>query len=743
MSEAPHPAAEASTAAGANSTDEPAIDLTSLAKRVAADLGLAVQRVTAAVQLLAAGNTLPFIARYRKEATGTLDEAQLAAIAERKQYVEDLEARRKTILESIASQGKLTDELRATIEAAETKQELEDLYLPYKPKRQTRAEKARKRGLGPLAEGLLAGEIGDDLEEMAAAFVDAEKEVPDVAAALAGARDIVAETVAHDAEVRKGVRQRLWNAGEVSVEPGSEPDAEDGKFHDLHEYTQSVKELPGHRILAANRGERLKALKVRLVADTLAETNAVKNRIPVDYGTAGGRAVAEAVDDGFDRLLIPSVEAEVRVDLTEEAEAEAIEVFAENMRHLLLEPPLGQRAVLGIDPGYRTGCKVAAVGPQGEYLEDTVIYPTAPQNDLAGAAKEVLRLVAKYEIDTVAVGNGTASRETETFLREMASKAGKRLTVVMVSESGASVYSASEVGREEFPHLDLTVRGAISIARRLQDPLAELVKIDPKSIGVGQYQHDVNQRQLKAALDRTVESCVNAVGVDLNTASHKLLEYVSGISARLAKAIVAHRDKNGPFTNRAQLKKVTGLGPKAYEQCAGFLRIRDGEEPLDNTAVHPESYHVVQKMAEAKGVSVKQLVGNRSLVQSLKPQPFVDEAAGIGLPTVTDIIEELKRPGRDPRGEFKAFAFADVHELKDLDEGMILPGIVTNVTKFGAFVDVGVHQDGLVHVSQLADRFVEDPADEVNVGQKVQVKVLSVDIPRKRIGLAMKGVPQQ
>ncbi|MGE0431069.1 MAG: Tex family protein [Planctomycetota bacterium] len=710
-----------------------------LAERVAADLQLPPRGVLATITLIEEGATIPFIARYRKEATGELNEEHIEKISERRLYLLDLESRRAAIIKEIAEQKKLTPELRAMLEAAQTKQELEDLYLPYKKRRRTKAQMARERGLEPLAEAILSGEV-TDLQAFAASFVDAAKEVPDVAAAIDGAKHIIAEEVAHNADVRNMVRNAMWTRAKLRIEGGPDEAADkEGRFRDLHDYAQAVNNLPGHRILAANRGEREKALRVRVDVDTAPEATALKSgNIPKPHSEAG-RTTADAIDDGFERLLVPSIEAEVRVDLTEQADTEAIEVFAENLRHLLLEAPLGPKAVLGVDPGFRTGCKLAVIGKSGELLAHDVMYPTAPKNDVANAALTIKRLHDKYKFEYAAVGNGTASRETEAFLRSLAQH-GMKFTVVMVSESGASIYSASEVARKEFPDLDLTVRGAISIARRLQDPLAELVKLDPKSIGVGQYQHDVNQRQLKDALDRVVESCVNAVGVNVNTASVELLQYVSGIGPKLASAIVEHRTANGAFANRAALKNVSGLGAKAFELCAGFLRVPDGDNILDNTGVHPERYKLVSQMAKTAGVSIADLAGNRELVAKLDPTQFIAEAEGAGMPTIVDILDELRRPGRDPRGGFQAFEFADVHEMKDLHEGMVVPGIITNVTKFGAFVDVGVHQDGLVHISQLADKFVDDPAQVVHVGQKVKVRVVSVEIERKRIALSMKGV---
>ena len=623
----------------------------------------------------------------------------------------------------------------------QTIQELEDLYLPYKPRRRTKAQIGREKGLEEPALKIMSGEMKkrSELEP----YIDEEKELPDLETVELWISYIIAEEVAHNAKVRAIVRNYFWDTGLLAYYAADAAKDETGKFKDLDGAKYKLEEIPGHRILAGNRGEREEAVSVKLEVDEVGAADKVKPRYLPPVADQFEDLVDEAVEDAYSRLIYPSMVTETRKYITEDADDEAIEVFAKNLEPILLAPPLGAKGVLGIDPGYRTGCKCAAISATGAFLENDVIYPVAPKLDIPGASATVERLLKKHDLHFIAVGNGTASRETEDFLRKLQKQAKDwKFEVIVVAETGASVYSASKIAREEFPDLDVTVRGAISIARRLQDPLAELVKIDPKSIGVGQYQHDVDQKKLKAALDRVIEHCVNAVGVDLNTASWALLSYVSGLNQKIAKNIVEHRESEGFFKNRRQLKKVKGLGAKTYEQCAGFLRIREGDNILDNTAVHPESYDIVSQMAKKLDVSLPELIGKKALIDRIVARDFVDETKGVGIPTITDIIEELNKPGRDPRGEFEVFKFADVEEIGDLEEGMQIPGIVTNVTNFGAFVDVGVHQDGLVHISQLADQYVSDPSEVVQVGQKVNVEVLEVDVRRARISLTMKNIQQ-
>jgi uncharacterized protein len=714
---------------------------------VTEETGLMSFQVENTVTLLREGATVPFIARYRKERTGELDEVAIRDIEERFTYFTELEERKLTVLKSIEEQGRLTPELTSRIEATRQKTELEDLYLPYKPKRRTKATMARERGLEPLADLIAAQELREGtLEEVALPFVDPEREVPDAAAALAGAGHIVAERIAEDADLRAYVRRLTWEQGLISSRVAAARKEEVTKFEMYYDYQEPIRVVPSHRVLAMRRGEKEEVLFLAILAPVEEILAGLKRRV-IHGDSIFLPLLAGVVEDAYKRLLAPSIEVELRLDAKQNAEDAAIRVFADNLRNLLLAPPAGGKRVLGIDPGLRTGCKMAAVDGTGRFLAHATIYPHTGEGKAAAAKQELLRLVEADDSEMIAVGNGTAGRETEQFVRETLVESGKRPAVVMVSEAGASVYSASEIAREEFPELDLTVRGAISIARRLQDPLAELVKIDPKSIGVGQYQHDVNQTLLKKSLDAVVESCVNYVGVDLNTASWALLSYVSGVGPSLAKAIVRHRDVSGQFPSRKSLLEVPRFGAKAFEQAAGFLRIRGGSHPLDNTAVHPERYPVVEAMAADLGVSLAELSSDPALVARIDLARYVTDA--VGLPTLRDILDELKKPGRDPRREFRAAAFRDdVRELSDLNEGMVLQGVVTNVTAFGAFVDVGVHQDGLVHVSHLADRFVKDPHEAVRVGQVVKVKVLAVDGERKRISLSIReadggGTPRQ
>jgi len=701
------------------------------------ETGFKLFQVENTVSLFREGATVPFIARYRKEQTGELDEVQVRTIEERLAYFGELEERKVTVLKSTEEQGKLTPELRTRIEATRQKTELEDLYLPYKPKRRTKATIARERGLEPLADLIAAQELtGGAPEEAAVPFVDAAKEVPDAASALEGAGHILAERLAEDADSRAVVRQLTWEQGLFVSKVAPDKAGTVSKFEMYYDYREPLKVIPSHRMLAMRRGEKEEVLRLLVEAPEAEILLRLKGRLL--RGVSIFRPLLEKVaEDAYRRLISPSIEVELRLEAKHRADEAAIAVFAENLRHLLLAPPAGGKRVLGIDPGLRTGSKLAAVDGTGRFLEHVTIYPHTGEGRIAPAKRELLRLVTGHEVEMVAVGNGTAGREMELFARDTLREAGITLPVVLVSEAGASVYSASEIAREEFPELDLTVRGAISIARRLQDPLAELVKVDPKSIGVGQYQHDVNQTALKKALDAVVESCVNYVGVDLNTASWALLAYVSGIGESLAQAIVRRRDANGPFPARKALLKVPRFGAKAFEQAAGFLRIRGGTHPLDNTAVHPERYHLVEKMAQDLSVPLAQLVSDPALATRIELKRYVSDT--VGLPTLRDILDELKKPGRDPRAAFEAVAFRDdVREIADLQEGMILSGVVTNVAAFGAFVDIGVHQDGLVHISHLANRFIKDPAEVVRVGEKVRVKVLSVDVSRMRIALSIK-----
>ncbi|MBP1751278.1 MAG: tex [Geobacteraceae bacterium] len=710
------------------------------------DSGLKTFQVENTVSLLKEGATVPFIARYRKERTGELDEVAIRDIEERLAYFTELEDRKLTVLKSVEEQGKLTPELKSRIDTTRQKTELEDLYLPYKPKRRTKATIARERGLEPLADIIASLQFVEGTPgEVAIPFVDAEREVPDAAAALEGAGHILAERIAEDADLRAFVRRMTVEKGLISSRVASGKRETVTKFEMYYDFQEPLKEAPSHRMLAMRRGEKEEVLFLAIIAPVEDILAGLKTRT-ITKETIFGTMLSSVVEDSYKRLMAPSIEVELRLESKQRAEEEAIRVFAENLRNLLLAPPAGSKRVLGIDPGLRTGCKLAAVDGTGRFLDHATVYPHTGEEKAKTARKELLRLVEVYQSDMIAVGNGTAGRETEKFVRDALADSGKKLPVVMVSEAGASVYSASEIAREEFPDLDLTVRGAISIARRLQDPLAELVKIDPKSIGVGQYQHDVNQASLKKALDAVVESCVNYVGVDLNTASWALLSYVSGLGPALAKAIVRYRDENGGFPSRQALLQVPRFGSKAFEQSAGFLRIRGGGNPLDNTAVHPERYPVVETMAADLGVSLAELAADPVIVSRIDLSRYVTDS--VGLPTLRDIIEELKKPGRDPRREFQAAAFRDdVCEISDLREGMVLQGVVTNVTAFGAFVDIGVHQDGLVHVSHLADRFVKDPNEAVSVGQIVRVKVLTVDGERKRISLSIReaegGIPHR
>lgn len=699
--------------------------------------GLPVAKVRPAAQLLAEGNTIPFLARYRKERTGGLDEAALRAIDDAIGYFHALADRKNTILKTIAEGGKLDDALRQKILACRDKKALEEIYLPYKPKRRTRATIARERGLEPLAV-ILQRQInpGGSREQVLKPYINPAQDVPDGEAALGGACDIVAEAWADDAEIRGTVRETVQQGMLVS-QVKRDWAAKPSKFEMYYDHREPLAKAPSHRYLAMRRGEAEGVLRVGIELDDEAVIRRLTGRLVTNPSFLFRCELVATVADCYGRLLFPSVESALLTAMKETADEEAIGVFSQNLRELLLSPPAGQRVVMGIDPGFRTGCKVAVVDATGKFLEYVAIYPTPPHNKTQEAAAELLRLIDRHQVELIAIGTGTASRETDAFVAEMLRASGRKVAKVSVNESGASIYSASEVARQEFPDLDVTVRGAISIARRLQDPLAELVKIDAKSIGVGQYQHDVNQAKLRKALDREVESCVNLVGVDLNTASGQLLSYVSGIGPKMAEGILQYRNAHGAFSSREELLSVPRLGNKAFQQSAGFLRVRGARQPLDNSAVHPESYYLVERMAQAAGVSSQALVGNAAVLKRLDPRPFVDDKAG--LPTIEDILRELEKPGRDPRQEFRVPKFAEgVHEISDLAEGMILEGVVTNVTRFGAFVDIGVHQDGLIHISELDNRFIKDPTEVVAVGQIVRVKVVQVEPERRRIALSRK-----
>ncbi len=704
-------------------------------RKVAVELNIDVKQVTATIELLDEGATIPFISRYRKEMTGSLDEVQIANVRDRMEQLRALEQRREFIINTIEEQGKLTDELRGKLNAADNINQLEDLYLPYKPKRKTRATIAREKGLEPLALFLLEQKNGS-AKAKAAEFVSVEKEVEDADAALDGARDIIAEMVSEDANAREALRKLFREAGLVRsrVVAGKEDDGE--KFRDYFKWDEALMNCPSHRMLAMRRGENEGILMLDISPDADAAL-AVLGKKFLKAKNECAEHVEAAILGSYKRLLQPSLETEFRQLTKDVADVKAIEVFAQNLRELLLSSPLGQKVVLALDPGFKSGVKVVVLDRQGKLLEHTVIYPHVPQREVRASEDTLYRLIAKHGVEAVSIGNGTAGRETEEFVRAM-QEIPKDILIVMVNESGASVYSASEAARDEFPNEDVTVRGAVSIGRRLTDPLAELVKIDPKSIGVGQYQHDVDQPLLKKKLDEVVESCVNAVGVELNTASKQLLAYVSGIGPSLAKAIVDYRNENGPFKSRKDLSNVPRLGSKAFEQAAGFLRVRNSVNPLDQSAVHPETYPIVEQMAKDLGSSIENLIGDKEIRKKVDLKKYVTET--VGLPTLNDILKELDKPGRDPRKEFEAFKFQEgISEMKHLREGMRLPGIVTNVTNFGAFVDIGVHQDGLVHISQLADTFVDDPNKIVKVQQKVMVTVTEVDVARKRIALSMKG----
>jgi uncharacterized protein len=702
-------------------------------KKIALELSITEKQVSTTAGLLDEGATMPFISRYRKELTGSLDEVQVAAIRDRVQQLRELDKRREAILKSLTEMGKLTPELEKQVNEAETMVTLEDIYLPYRPKRKTRATTAREKGLQPLAD-LLLEQGRADLELEAAKYIDEEKGVNSAEEALAGARDIIAEHISENAEVRTKMRALFLEKGTFQSKVITGKEDAGIKYKDYFDWTEPVKSAPSHRILAMRRGEKEEMLwlDIQPLED---EAIHLLEQLTVTANNESSQQVKLAIGDGYKRLLKPSMETEIRLFTKKKADEEAIRVFAENARQLLMAAPLGQKRTMAIDPGFRTGCKVVCLDEQGKLLEYTAVFPHTGAGNAKEAEKTTRHLVEKYNIEAIAIGNGTAGRETELFVRNLDLPG---INIVMVNESGASIYSASDVAREEFPDKDVTVRGAVSIGRRLMDPLAELVKIDPKSIGVGQYQHDVDQNKLQLSLDDTVMSCVNAVGVELNTASKQVLAYVSGLGPQLAQNIVDYRNEHGAFKRRDQLKKVARLGDKAYEQAAGFLRIHDADNPLDSSAVHPERYALVEQMAKDLKCSVKELMGNTPLRKSIPLQKYATET--VGLPTLNDIMAELAKPGRDPREQFEAFSFTDgVNAIGDLKIGMKLPGIVTNITNFGAFVDIGVHQDGLVHLSQITNRYIKDPNEVLKVHQKVEVTVTEVDANRKRISLSMKA----
>lgn len=703
---------------------------------IAAAMKLPVHRIDNTLKLLAGGATVPFISRYRKEATGGMDEVQIEEVQSRHEKLCELAKRKETILSTIGEQGKLTDALRRRIEECWDSTALEDIYLPFKPKRKTRAEAARQKGLEPLAV-LLMMQRENNLDARVHTFVKGE--VKDEEEALKGARDIIAEQVNEDEKARNIIRNQFGRQAIITskVSKGKEKDEAAQKYRDYFDFSEPLKKCTSHRLLALRRGEADGILKVSITPADEEECTMRLQRQFVKGNNACSEQVAQAVDDAYKRLLKPAIETEFAASSKDKADEEAIRVFAGNLRQLLLAPPLGQKRVMGIDPGFRTGCKVVCLDAQGTLLHNEAIFPHPPKSDKTGAARKLVQLVSQYKIEAIAIGNGTASRETEEFVK--AQRFPHEVQVFVVSEDGASVYSASKTARDEFPEYDVTVRGAVSIGRRLMDPLAELVKIDPKSIGVGQYQHDVDQTRLKASLDHTIESCVNLVGVNVNTASKHLLTYVSGLGPVLAQNIVDYRTENGAFRSRKELLKVPRMGAKAFEQCAGFLRIPHAANPLDNSAVHPESYPIVEKMAKDLKCSVNDLIQDKELRNKIQIADYVTETTG--LPTLTDIMQELDKPGRDPRQQIEVFSFdPNVHSIDDLHEGMELPGIVTNITNFGCFVDIGIKENGLVHVSQLADKFVSDPTTVVSIHQHVRVKVIGIDHERRRIQLTMKGL---
>ncbi len=710
--------------------------LQNYSQKIATELAVSNRQVAATLALLEEGATVPFIARYRKEVTGSLDEVAIASIRDRSEQLKELDKRRESILKSLEEQKVLSDELKKKVEAAETMAVLEDIYLPYKPKRRTKATIAREKGLEPLATKIMEQEKLD-LQAESQQYVDAEKGVNDTEEALEGARHIIAEWINEDATARSRMRELYLKEGTFRSRVMVGKEEEGAKFKDYFEWEEPVSKAPSHRVLAMRRGEKELVLMLDIAPEEEAAVSLLE-KIFVKASNEAARQVKLAVKDAYKRLLKPSMETEIRLNTKKKADEEAIRVFAENLRELMLAAPLGQKNVMAIDPGFRTGCKLVCLDAQGKLLHFQAIYPHEPQRKIGESANILFELCEKFSIEAIAIGNGTAGRETESFVRSL--KLPGNPLVVMVNESGASIYSASDVAREEFPDQDLTVRGAVSIGRRLMDPLAELVKLDAKSIGVGQYQHDVDQTQLKQGLDDTVMSCVNMVGVEVNTASKQLLTYVSGLGPSLAQNIIDYRNENGPFRSRASLKKVPRLGDKAFEQAAGFLRIHKATNPLDGSSVHPERYAIVEQMAKDLNCSIAELMSSKEKRTQIDLKKYVSDT--VGMPTLEDIMGELEKPGRDPRQQFEAFSFTEgVNEIDDLKVGMKLPGIVTNVTNFGAFVDIGVHQDGLVHISHLADQFISNPAEVVSVQQKVEVTVLEVDVARKRISLSLKSDP--
>ena len=701
--------------------------------KISQEFGVSARVAENVIKLLGEGATVPFIARYRKEMTNTMNEETVAEVKKRLEQLDELEKRKEFVLKSIAEQEKLTPELERQINNAETLQDVEDLYLPYKPKRRTKAEIARQKGLEPLAR-MIMSQNSDDVNGMAKRFINKEKEVNNEEEALKGACDIMAEWISENINGRNRIRKIYHRDGIISSALVKGKEAEAQTYKQYFDFNEPIAKAPSHRILALFRAEDEGLLKVKISINADDALN-ILDGIFLKNDNASTDLVQDAIDDAWKRLLEPSLETEMRALYKDKADEVAVKVFAENLRQLLLAAPLGKKRVLALDPGFRTGCKVVILNEYGALVHNETIYPHPPQNEHGKASAKIANLVQAYKIDVIAIGNGTAGRETEDFIKSI--RFDRDITAVMVNESGASIYSASKVARDEFPDYDITVRGAVSIGRRLMDPLAELVKIDPKSIGVGQYQHDVNQKILGDELNTVVESCVNAVGVELNSASEQLLSYVSGVGPQLASSIVKYRNENGGFTSRKQLLEVPRLGAKAYEQCAGFLRIHGAKQPLDASAVHPESYHIVEKMAKKLGVNVSELIGNEELIAKINPKEFIEK--DFGIETINDIIDELKKPGRDPRKNFEVFEFdKNIRTINDLKQGMQLVGIVTNITAFGCFVDIGVHQDGLVHISQMSNSYITDPNQVVKLNQKVKVTVTDVDIPRKRISLSMK-----
>lgn len=710
-------------------------------KQLQIELGIKASQVENTVKLLDEGNTVPFIARYRKEVTGSLDDQIIRQLAERLTALRNLEEKREMVRNAITEQGAMTDELSAKLEAAMTQTEIEDIYRPYRPKRRTRASIAKEKGLAPLAEYIFGQAFLVPLEEYAAAFVDAEKGVESVEDAINGAKDILAEQFSDDADLRKMLREETMKHGQLVTKAAKEQ-TEPTVYEMYYDYSEPLQKAAGHRILAVNRGEKEGILTVKLEGDEEKLLQKLERKL-IRKNSSAVELLQEVIADSYKRLIAPSLEREIRNDLTEKAEESAMGVFRENLKQLLLQPPIKGKTVLALDPAYRTGCKIAVIDETGKPLETTVVYPTPPQNKTAEAEKKLTDLIKKYDVDLISIGNGTASRESEQFVAEMLKKLDKKVYYIIANEAGASVYSASKLGAEEFPDYDVALRSAVSIGRRIQDPLAELVKIDPKSIGVGQYQHDMNQKRLGETLGGVVEDCVNSVGVDLNTASPALLSYVAGINNTVAKNILTYREENGLFHNRRELKKVPKLGPKAFEQCAGFLRIAESDMPLDKTGVHPESYKAAEALLKLCGYSLEDVASGqvKGLANKVSMTEETAEKLGIGLPTLQDIVKELEKPGRDPRDEAPAPVLrSDVLTMEDLKEGMVLKGTVRNVIDFGVFVDIGVHQDGLVHISQICDRFIKHPLEAVKLGDIVTVKVMSVDLQRKRISLTMRGV---